>query len=186
MKKKTLREQGIIYLKSISQSQRASLSKRITDHVLHTSWFQGASVIGVTVSKAFELDTTYLIHKAWENEKQVVVPKCFPERDHEMKFYRLTSFDQLERVYAGILEPVAAKTEQVSKHQIDLLIVPGIWFDRKGYRVGFGGGYFDRYLKDFNSVTLSLSTNRQILNEIPKDKYDIPVQHVITEEGIVF
>ncbi|GAA0482432.1 5-formyltetrahydrofolate cyclo-ligase [Salinibacillus aidingensis] len=186
MDKKELRRQGIQNLKSLSETQRAHLSKKISNHVIDTEWFHKADIIGVTVSKSFELDTSYLIHKAWETGKKVCVPKCYPNQNHHMKFFIITSFDQLERVYAGLLEPDPDQTVKIPGDQIDLLIVPGIWFDREGYRTGFGGGYYDRFLKDFKHVTISLAANSQILPAVPRDDYDMPVQHLVTEDGVLF
>ncbi|MRG86592.1 5-formyltetrahydrofolate cyclo-ligase [Salinibacillus xinjiangensis] len=186
MEKKQLRQKGKQILSEMTSSKREKVSKQIAEHFRKTSWWQQANVMGATIAQRHEIDTTYIIEFAWNSGKTVVVPKCFPKQDHSMAFYQITDFNQLEKVYAGLLEPIPSESTLYEKKEIDLLLVPGLLFDQKGYRIGHGGGYYDRYLKGFNHTTVSIATKQQITSEVPHNEYDIPVQHIITEDGVLY
>ena len=102
-----------------------------------------------------------------------------------MDFRILTSFDELETVYIDLLEPIVEQTESIGKEQIDLLIVPGVVFSNDGYRIGFGGGYYDRYMTDYKGATISLAFHSQVNHEVPIEAHDIPVQKIITERDFI-
>ena len=85
----------------------------------------------------------------------------------------------------GISEPDTQKAKEIDKNQIDLLLVPGLIFTRDGYRIGFGGGYYDRFLTDFVQPTVSLASTKQLVDDFPVEPFDIPVNYLLTEEGFV-
>lgn len=146
--------------------------------------WEEAHTIAVTISNEREVNTTAIIEKAWKAKKRIVVPKCDPSTK-TMEFREITSFDQLERVFFGLLEPKVQETEKVSPNEIDLMIVPGICYDRRGFRIGYGGGYFDRYLTQYHNNTLSIAFSCQIVESVPSERHDIPVTTIITEHGAV-
>ncbi|MBT2754731.1 5-formyltetrahydrofolate cyclo-ligase [Mesobacillus foraminis] len=146
------------------------------------SWVE-ARTIGITLSRAPEVDTFQLIRKAWEQGKRVAVPKCQP-KNREMIFRQLTRFAQLETVYSNLYEPVEAETEMVEPDKIDLLIVPGLAFTKTGYRLGFGGGYYDRFLKCYSGRTLALAFEQQLVPDLPIETHDLPVSKIVTENGV--
>ncbi|MDP4169765.1 MAG: 5-formyltetrahydrofolate cyclo-ligase, partial [Bacillota bacterium] len=131
-------------------------SWQIAGRLYEDSDWINAKIIGITISNPPEVDTYQIIRKAWEQGKQIVIPKCY-RKDRNMSFRTLTSFEQLETVYSGLYEPIIDETAEMPASQIDLQIVPGLAFDTAGFRLGFGGGYYDRYLKEFTGVTLSLA-----------------------------
>ena len=149
---------------------------------LHNDWNK-AKTIGVTVSRGREVDTKTIIEKAWRDGKRVVVPKCDPE-SNTMIFRKIDTYHQLETVFFGLMEPIESETISVEPDDIDLMIVPGICFDRKGYRIGYGGGYYDRYLKEYQGVTISLAFSFQLLNSLPRETHDVPIEGLITEIGV--
>lgn len=118
-----------------------------------------------------------------EYREKVVVPKCTPI-DRSMIFYEIQSFDQLERVYMHLLEPNPLKTKAVASQNIDLLVVPGIVYSQQGYRIGYGGGYYDRFLTKFKGDTLSLAFDIQVVNDVEYDVFDLPVNKIITPTNI--
>ena len=81
-----------------------------------------------------------------------------------------------------MLEPIVEETTSIKKEVIDLQIVPGVVFSNEGYRIGFGGGYYDRYLTDYNGYTLSLAFECQTGYVIPIETHDIPVRKIYTEK----
>ncbi|MEH7124529.1 5-formyltetrahydrofolate cyclo-ligase [Bacillus sp. JJ1503] len=181
--KKILRKKIIDRLSSINKPVYEQLSYQIANQLFQDKYWKEASTVGVTISKQPEVDTYQIIRKAWEQGKRIVVPKCLP-KTREMVFRTLHRFDQLESVYYGLLEPIESETDEVSPNEIDLIIVPGLAFTENGYRLGFGGGYYDRFLTKYNGHTLSLAFHDQIVSKLPVEDHDIPVSKIITDEKI--
>ncbi|WP_342028667.1 5-formyltetrahydrofolate cyclo-ligase [Oceanobacillus limi] len=183
LNKKKLRQGMISSLKDLSNEEKRGIEKKLLHNLLHSDLWRDSGTIGVTISQGFEWDTQEIVKLGWKANKQIVVPKCFPT-DKKLKFYELTDFDQLEVVYYNLLEPNPQKTTEVNLSNIDLLVVPGLLFDRNGYRIGFGGGYYDRLLSDYAGTTISMVSKIQLMEELPVEAFDIPVQHFVTESGV--
>ena len=180
MDKQTIRKQMIATLNELSLEEHAQLSRKIKDRIIQSTEFNKAGIIGITVSRYPEVDTRLIIEAAWSMGKQIAVPRC-KSNTREMDFRLLTSFDDLESVYMDLLEPIVMKTVSVSKEQIDLQIVPGVVFSSEGYRIGFGGGYYDRYMVDYKGETISLCFESQTGYDVPVEQHDMPVSKMITE-----
>lgn len=146
--------------------------------------WQNANVIGITISKESEVDTFQIIRKAWEAGKEVAVPKCNPVTK-TLSFRKITQFSQLESVYYGLLEPIVEQTMVVKAEDIDLLFVPGLAYTKEGFRLGFGGGYYDRYLTNYKGKTLSLAFHFQVIPQFPIEKHDVPVAKIITNGEVI-
>lgn len=144
-------------------------------------WIQ-SDCIAITISKDLEISTIPIIKQAWIEGKRVAVPKCHPH-DKTMTFRFLFDFSQLEKVYNDLQEPIEAITEVALKEELDLIIVPGIAYDRLGYRIGFGGGYYDRFLQNYGGKTISLLFEEQFYNQLPYESFDLPVQKLILPNG---
>ncbi|OZI13092.1 5-formyltetrahydrofolate cyclo-ligase [Bacillaceae bacterium SAS-127] len=170
-------------LANMSKLEYEQYSFQIARQLGSLPLWQSAETIAVTVSRVPEVDTWALITRGWEEGKVVVVPKCDPT-DRSMKYYQLTSFCELETVYSDLYEPDPDRTNEIDPKMIDLLIVPGLAFDKRGYRLGFGGGYFDRFLETFQGETVSLLFSQQLLTEVPVEAYDLPVKQLITEKEV--
>ncbi|SDI32791.1 5-formyltetrahydrofolate cyclo-ligase [Natribacillus halophilus] len=145
----------------------------------HPSWRE-ANVIAVTVATPREIPTRPLIEKAWMEGKKIVVPKTDGKR-RVLDFYTLSSFAELKQRKNSLWEPDPNRSERVPSEHIDLLIVPGLAFNETGYRVGFGGGYYDRFLADYNGHTIAFSLSFQLFSNLPTETHDIPVQTLFTE-----
>lgn len=178
--KKNLRSNMQKKLKELEQPEYVERSSKIAQRLFSTPAWTNSKIIAITISRIPEVDTYGIIKKAWEDGKKVVVPKCHP-KDRTMTFRNITAFDQLETVYYGLLEPIEKWTEEVKKDEIDLIIVPGLAFDQDGYRLGFGGGYYDRYLQDYKGKKIALAFTPQILPTIPIEKHDISVDAIVTD-----
>jgi 5-formyltetrahydrofolate cyclo-ligase len=182
--KKKLRIELKEKLSKLSKLQYEELSQQIADNLFVDEDWKLAKIIGITISKFPEVDTYRIIRKAWDQGKLVAAPKCYPEAKR-MSFRIISELSQLESVFYGLLEPMEAKTAAINKEEIDLLIVPGLGFTRDGYRLGFGGGYYDRYLTDFSGKTVSLAFHSQILPSFNTENYDIPVSKIITSDEVI-
>ncbi len=183
MDKHTLRLKMKERLQSLDKITYEYWSYEIAQQLYKTDEWKKAQIIGLTMSIFPEVDTWQLIRKGWEQQKTIVIPRCNPKMK-EMTFHTLTSFQELETVYYGLFEP-KEETTQVSSEQIELLIVPGLIFNSSGYRIGFGGGYYDRYLQTFHGSTLSLAFSPQIVEHRLIEPHDLPVDYIMTENEMI-
>lgn len=166
-------------LSNLSETLYEGYSDKIASRLFEDEDWFNAEVIGITVSRQPEVDTYPIIRKAWQQGKKVVVPKC-NTKEKALTFRTLKDFSQLETVFYGLCEPIEDLTTQVEANQIDLMIVPGLAYTREGYRLGFGGGYYDRFLKNYTGKTISLAFSEQIISQFPIEEHDIPVSKIIT------
>ncbi|MFS0780922.1 5-formyltetrahydrofolate cyclo-ligase [Bacillus sp. 1P06AnD] len=184
MTKQSIRLEVKKYLETLGSDDLLAQSKLIVKQLMMMEVWKQSSTIALTISTKTEIDTTELIKAAWEQGKRVAVPKCNP-LSHSMAFRYLTDFNQLESVYSGLLEPIVEKTIEADRNELDFMLVPGLAFSEAGYRIGYGGGYYDRYLAGFQGVTVSLLTEGQLYHELPIDEYDMPVQWLVLPKGVI-
>ncbi|MFL6562555.1 MAG: 5-formyltetrahydrofolate cyclo-ligase, partial [Bacillus sp. (in: firmicutes)] len=97
----------------------------------------------------------------------------------------LNEFSQLESVFYGLFEPKEEVTKEVDADRIDLMIVPGLAYTKEGYRLGFGGGYYDRYLQNYHGMTISLAFTDQLVPQFLVEEHDVPVSQIITNHGVI-
>ena len=176
--KSELRKQVLQEMKALSQEQKQAIDQALTERLLHHPFYQEAKVIASYLSFPHEFQTQELIEQALKDGKKVLIPKTYPKG--RMDFVAYDS-QQLVKTSFGLLEP-QGDLEVVDASQIDLIHVPGLAFTREGYRIGYGGGYYDRYLEHFTGHTLSTVYHYQVQDFIP-EKHDIPVQEVLIDEG---
>lgn len=184
MDKKQWRNRIKSALNKLSADEHHIFSSAIKNRLFNAPFLKESHTVAITISKPPEVETHEIIEELWKRKKRVAVPKCNP-KSRTMDFYEITSFSQLENVYMDLKEPIPDKTVFVPPEKIDLMIVPGIVFDRKGYRIGYGGGYYDRYLENFGGCTVALAFHLQIVDELPKELHDIPVDFVITDKALI-
>lgn len=184
MDKKEIRQQIQRILKGIPFEQYKSDSYAIAMKVLLAPSIIEGKTIAVTISNYPEVDTIALIEALWSLGKRVAVPKCNP-KTKEMDFYIIEGFYELETVYMHLREPIPAVTEYVDPASIDVMIVPGVVFDENGYRVGYGGGFYDRYLVHFNGELVSMVFDEQLQYHVPTKDHDIPVNNIFTQTRII-
>jgi 5-formyltetrahydrofolate cyclo-ligase len=177
--KKVVRKHVQGLLNSMDRDEHKRLSLTIVNQLLQSAEFRNANTIGLTLSRFPEVETRPLIEAAWQAGKRVAVPKCIQET-RDMDFRLITSYTNLETVYMNLLEPIVAETVAVEKAAIDLQIVPGVVYSNDGYRIGFGGGYYDRYLANYNGHMLSLAFDCQTNIAVPLESHDIPVHKIFT------
>lgn len=181
--KATLRKEMLAKLAEVNPEKRKEIEQKLLDNLLTTELWKNAQTIGIYLSFGNEWETRGIIEEAWKQGKQVTIPKTIPETK-EMKFYQIDNYSQVQKGHFDIEEPIIDRTTFIEKHKIDLLIVPGVVFSADGYRVGFGGGYYDRFLTDFIHPTISLVWSEQLIQTVPTNKYDLPVQYILTEKGM--
>lgn len=160
-------------------------SNKIIDTLTSTEEYKNARVIMVFVSFQDEVFTHNLIKQALKDGKKVCVP--YVEKGNpEMIASHLENFNELKEGFYGILAPLKEKVKPVDPKEIDLIVSPGVAFDKEGYRVGYGGGFYDRFLKKVRLDThiIAIAFNLQMVTEVPRNAHDVPVHSIITEVGL--
>nr|WP_280639724.1 5-formyltetrahydrofolate cyclo-ligase [Lactiplantibacillus pentosus] len=178
VEKRAFRKQQLQRLSQLSDSARQQQNLALQRQLFAHSAWQAAQVVAITLSGDIEVATQPLIERAWAEGKTVVIPKTLPHR--QMAFYPYTSTTKLARTSFGLLEPVDG--QPIAKSAIDLILVPGLGYslDRHA-RIGFGGGYYDRYLADYAGTKLTLAYNEMAFEhaEWPVDDYDILLDELL-------
>lgn len=131
-----------------------------------------------------EINIDDCINDALMLKKRVALPTC-TDNNGNMKFYNISSLDDLKLGHFGVREPDTDKCEEVTDFNNSICVVPALAFSKKGFRLGYGKGYYDRFLKNYISISIGLCYNELVLNELPTDEFDIPVNYVITENSII-
>lgn len=180
-----VREEIFERRKTISREEHKEFSDNIIDKVLESQAYKKAKTIMTFVSTPAEVNTHKFIEKAIKDGKVITVPITVAETK-ELKPSQIKSLDELEIGFYDILSPKKEFIRYVDPDQIDLVIVPGLGFEKSGYRVGYGGGYYDRFLSKLpNVIKLAIAFDLQILDEVPKEDFDIPVDYIYTEDRII-
>lgn len=197
--KREVRERALALRDALLPTERAAYSKEIIDKITHLDCYRNAAALLVYVSFRSEVETGMLIEKALLDKKAVFAPVV---SGREMEFFRITSFNELKSGYQGILEP-AQETEasymtwmrqRETASKKTLLCMPGAAFDKRRNRIGYGGGYYDRYLSALsaerekrteNIETIALAFSCQIFAEIPREPHDLRPDRIVTEQEII-
>lgn len=175
--KKSLRKQVLQELKSLSKEEKQSMNDWLTEQFFQHPFYKEAKTIATYLSFPHEFQTAEFIEQAQKDGKEIVIPKTYPKGQMDFVVYEP---EKLERNSFGLLEPQGSITV-VQPAQIDLIHVPGLAFNPSSYRVGYGGGYYDRYLEHFTGHTISTLYPCQIQDFHP-DTHDIPVEEVLIYE----
>lgn len=144
--------------------------------------YKKAKTLLIYVSKKQEVETTRLIESAWEDGKEVAVPKV-SDNHKDMRFITIDSFDRLKEGYFHVLEPEYGMEYDDPN---PLVIMPGVAFDLSCHRVGYGKGFYDRFLKrhpDYKKIALSFDFS--LLKEVPHDENDIDPDLIVTDRRII-
>ncbi|WP_409297680.1 5-formyltetrahydrofolate cyclo-ligase [Peribacillus sp. SCS-26] len=183
-KKRTRQMVKALLEEKLTKDDHQHQSEEIRKRLFGENFWREARCIGITLSNFPEADTIEIIRKAWDTGKAVAVPKCIPD-GRQLDFRLIRSFNELEMVFYGLQEPIPEVTNPVTAEDIDLMFVPGLAFDAGGYRLGYGGGYYDRILAGYSGLTVSLALDLQLLDSVPKEVHDIPVSRIITQGRMI-
>jgi 5-formyltetrahydrofolate cyclo-ligase len=182
--KSEIRRQLREKLAAMSEEDRHVKSQSACSFVMGTSDFAAARVVMLYLSAPTEVDTAPLALRAWQDGKTVVVPKVSWDQ-RRMLPVELTSLTSgLTTTGAGVREPVAGAP--IPLNLIDLVIVPGLGFTPKGYRIGRGMGFYDRFLAQaaYIGTACGLAFEEQVVSELPVQEHDVPLNMLATDRGI--
>ncbi len=186
MNKIFLREQILEIRKNLNVQKVECFSDIIINSLISSELYKKASNIMSYVSFNNEVNTHKFIAKAIEDGKKISVP-YINNKNKVMLPCLIHDINELVPGYFGILSPDPNRLKLIDEKSIDLVIVPGAVFDKNGYRIGYGGGYYDKFLpllrKDTSTIGLAFSF--QVIDKVPFEKYDIPVDFIITEKDFI-
>ncbi|MBB6715336.1 5-formyltetrahydrofolate cyclo-ligase [Clostridium gasigenes] len=184
MEKKEFRNMIIKNRDSLSLVERNLNDNLILETLLKSKMYKESTNIFTFINYGSEVKTKIFIIKALEDGKRIFVPKTV-SGTREMKAVEISSLDNLKPDNWGILEPKTFKGE-IDKQCLDLIIVPGVAFDKDGNRIGYGGGYYDRYFSGLNSriKKVVLAYDLQIVESLVTEKHDVTIDFIITEKEI--
>jgi len=178
--KTQLRQQCRKLRASLGDETRSRASQFICGQLESWPIFQQSDTVLAYMPIKNEADLTLLL--ARHPEKRWALPRIIPEEDHRMVFHPYDA-ERLVRHPFGMAEP-AADLPTIPHETIRLALVPGLAFDRHGWRLGYGGGYFDRFLKNFAGVSVGIVFHSLFLDTVPRGAFDVAVQWVTTERGV--
>jgi len=166
-----------------SKEENRKKSKEIKERLFSLKEYKEAEAILFYISYNGEVFTHDMILESFY-KKNIIVPVS-NKQDSSLTLSHLKSWEELSIGSYGILEPRIEKIRKTNVEDIDLIIVPGVAFDEKGNRLGHGKGYYDRLLKKTNALTIGLAFEFQIVDNIPTNKHDRPVDIIITEKRTI-
>lgn len=187
--KKTLRKEILKKRENIDIDNKEKMDKEIIRRFCESKYYKDAKHIFIYISYGTEINTRGIIKKALNENKKIYVPRT--ELDTRiMDAVEITSMDNLIKSSYGILEPSKGDVE-INPNELELIVVPGIAFDRSGGRMGYGAGFYDRYFKKIHEenvgriTKVALAYDFQVIDKVPMNKQDVPVDYIITEKEFI-
>lgn len=162
----------------MTQEEVISKSKAVTEKFLNSEWFKNSNTIMSYISIKNEIDLQEINETIIKLGKTLVLP-VIDNNGENMKSVKVDTLENLKEKKFGVMEPDFG--EEIKYNEIDLVIVPGVAFDINGNRIGFGKGYYDRFLRGYNGKTIVLAYDFQVLESIETEEHDEKVEEIITE-----
>ncbi len=180
MRKKRLRREIRSQRRCLDPVLKSRWDRAISAELLRSPVFEQARSVMTYVSTEEEVDTWPLMERAWSEGRQVAVPKV--KARGAMEAVAIAGPAELAPGTLGILEPTGGRCVPLSC--MDLVVVPGLAFDRDGYRLGYGGGYYDAFLRNCSAPSVGLVYACFVM-DVPKGPWDVAVDMVLTDRGFV-
>ena len=170
--------------RSMDKALKANYDKKIQNKLLNLFSVREADVVLTYVSTEIEVKTLDFIETLLKQGKKVGVPKCLNEKG-DMDFFIIKSLSDLESGFFGVQEPDPQRATIAETTENSVCIVPAFLFDEKGFRLGYGKGYYDRFLSKFQGKTVGICYDENICDSLMHGKYDRPVGLIVTEKRII-
>ncbi len=178
MSKKELRKKLLAQRRELDKSYRLERDIMIYNSLIDLPELAEADTVLTYVSTEIEVDTVYLIDTLLRSGFTVAVPKC---EGKTMRFIEIKSLADLETGAYGILEPKG--NNEITDYSGSVCITPALSFSEDGFRIGYGGGYYDRFLSEYTGVSIGICYEK-FIGKIVTEEYDLPVNIIVTEEKI--
>ena len=175
MDRQALRKEIRDKKRAMTEAEIVAASQRLAELFVASEAYRQAKTIYGYLPYNQEVRTVPMLQQALADGKRVAVPKCYGD---EMRFIYLEDLSQVEKGYCGIPEPIA--DEPLADDKTALVLMPGLAFDPQGHRMGYGGGFYDKFLeKEPNHPTIALCYGFQMLEHLETEAHDIPVDTVL-------
>ena len=190
IRKKELRRGFRTIRKELGEEKRAELDAAIEANLVSLPEFAEMDVLLAYLDFGPEVHTRGIIQAVWDAGKTVALPWCVPGT-HEMRWFKITSFDDLVRSSLGVEEPrpLDENEQLLGTGERMIALVPGLTFDAAGYRLGYGGGFYDTFLAKFDGISVGLCREAQFSEDLVSegiiDAHDLPAQLVVTEDRVI-
>ena len=175
--KKALRQELMLKRRNMDKNYKEFLDEKIYTILKSSSAIKEAKVILTYASSPIEVDTRRLIKFALSEGKTVAVPKC---EGKNMRFLSIKSLSELTVGSHGVEEPL--DSEEITDFSDSVCVTPALRFDEKGYRLGYGGGFYDRFLRNYSGTAIGICYE-EFCGSMPVGEFDISLERVITENG---
>ena len=182
MDKKSIRKELLIKRKEISQEKKVIYDKEISKKIMDSDYFKRAEQVLVFASSENEFDTRYIIERCRFLYKRVFYPVCI-DNAGVMEFLKVESVGDLQYGMYNLLEPKQTCKKYIPKEN-DIVIVPALSVDTNGNRIGYGKGYYDRFLKDFNGISICPCYEEMMTDTLPTDENDIKINIFVTQNQL--
>lgn len=182
--KSDLRKKYRLIKTSMKKSDKELFDDQISTRLINTKWYNKADILLCYVSTDIEIDTKKLIKQAFKDKKKVAVPICLNKKG-KMDFYQIQSLTELKEGSFGILEPDLNTAKKINRYKNSICILPGFAFDKDGYRIGYGKGYYDRFLKEYDGIKIGLCYNSCIAGNLPHGRFDISADYIVTQKYVL-
>lgn len=167
----------------LDPAEKSRLDGDILGRFLRLNQYASSNLILTYVSTPIEVDTRGLINRALSDGKRVAVPRCI-DGTREMEFYEIHSVSELKKRTFGVLEPDDNPERLVTDFKGSLCVVPALCFDNFGYRLGYGKGYYDRFLSGYGGVKVGICYSFGVRGRLIHGRFDCPVDVIVTERYI--
>jgi 5-formyltetrahydrofolate cyclo-ligase len=182
--KKEIRKKILLLRDSIDESLRQMKDKKIFDRLINLPEFIAANKILLYASFKSEVSTADLLKYCIKLNKTIVFPKV-DKINNFLVLYKINSINNLKKGYMGIPEPEVSEEYKVNVNDLDLIIVPGVAFDEKCNRLGYGKGFYDKLLKGIDKTIIGLAYEEQIVQSLIVEKHDIRINKIVTDKRII-
>lgn len=181
---KQLVRQKILKIRGeISPQDKQNLDVRISDLIMRSEFITRALVVGCYCSMVSEVDTKQILLRLLDSGKEVYLPVIVDASNKLMEFVKLETLGDLE---SGIYSEEPKDKSKVLVKEMEVALIPLLAFDRRGNRLGFGFGYYDRYLQGKHVLKVGIAySHQESLEELPHETHDIPLDYVITEKEVI-
>jgi 5-formyltetrahydrofolate cyclo-ligase len=183
--KDDIREEYKALRRAMPQEEKFARDNAICQAVENLVSFRYAEYVLLYAAQADEIDVSMIAESALKKGKKICFPRC-DKKTHTMKYHIVSSLDELKPDSYGISEPSEDAPIYDVKNETAgaVCFVPGLVYDKAGYRLGYGKGFYDRYLSEFSGCTIGVVYSDYILPEVPRGRYDVSVDILLTEKGV--
>ena len=182
--KAALRRECAAIRNGIATEEKSAMDERICRNLLSLTVFRFAKKLLLYHPIRSEVNVLPLMQAALTADKEVYFPLCDPEEAGKMTFHRVTDLTQLTSGSFSVPEPRADAPLYQDDSPLAVCVIPALAFDKEGYRLGYGKGYYDRFLSDFSGTRIGVGYSTLVLPQVPHNRFDLKTDLVITEKGV--